>query len=400
MSDRLTMTIFLQPGISLEQINAKGMLGREYQHLQALCDLGMRLNILSYGGRSELDYAPSSPDITVLCNRFEWPERRYWRRAHQIHALPLLRSHIIRSRELHGVRAALRSHWAWGTPLVCRFSFLWTAGLETMPETLPEQLAEAYEYERNVFATVTHIMPTAPSLAEVAAQRAPNAADKTTVVSYHVDCDNFKPIHGEKRYDLIYVGWLYRVKNLENVLEAVERSGATIAIVGDSSVGPDGQPEEPEVKAGLLARFGDLDGRIHWLGKLPNEELPAMINQAKALILCSHSEGHPRAMLEALACGVPVIGSNLGGLKSTLRHEETGYLCETDVDSIAAAIETVLSQPRLIETMGANARRYALDTLSLPAVARQEYDVLRDIVRQNPLESPAKRLANYVMRRR
>ena len=395
----LKMSIFIEPGSSLEQFEAKGMLGREYQYLNALCDLGMRINILSYGGRDELDYAPASPDIKVLCNRFGIPERSYWSRVHQIHALPLLRSDVIRSRELHGIRAALRSHWAWGMPIVCRFGFLWSAGLETMPETLPEQLEEAYAYERKVFATVTHIMPSAPNLAEFVRQRAPEAAGKTTVVSFHVDCDNFKPVKCEERYDLIYVGWLYRVKNLENILEAVERTGATIAIVGDSSVGPDGKPQEPEVKARLLARFGDLDGRISWLGKMPNEALPAYINQARALILCSHSEGHGRVMLEALACGVPVIGSNLGGPKSILRHGETGYLCETDADSIAHAISTMLSQPSRIEEMGVNARRYALENFSLPAIARQEYELMRDIARRNPVDSAAKRLARYALRR-
>ncbi len=396
----LTLTLFIEPGSSLKQFSAKGMLGRYYGYFQALSDLGMRINLLSYAGRSELEYAPSSPDIRVLCNSFGLSDRTYWRRVHQLHALPLLRSDVIRSRNIHGIRAALRSHWAWGMPIVCRVDFMWSTSIETSPEVLPEQLQEAYDYERYIFANVTHSMPSTSDLAETIAKRAPAAAEKTTVVSFHVDCDLFKPIEGEKRYDLVYVGWLYRIKNLEATLEAVERTGATIAIIGESSVDAEGNPEEPEVAERLKARFGDLDGRIHWLGKMQNDDLPAYINQARALILCSHSEGHGRVMLEALACGVPVIGSNVGGIASTLRHEETGYLCETDVDSIAQAIETVLSQPRLIEKMGVNARRFALETYSMPAITRQEYELLLDIARRNPVKSAAKRIANYVMRRR
>ena len=397
---RLTVTIFNEPGISLKQLSAKGLLVWYYSYYQALCDLGMRINLLSYSGRSELEYAPSSPDISVLCNSFGLPDRTYWRRVHQLHALPLLGTDIIRSRELQGIRAAWRSHWAWGTPIVCRMGFMWSTGLQTRPEVKPEQLQEAYDYERFVFENVTHCIPATSDLAERIIKRAPAAAVKTTVIPLQVDCDLFKPVAIEKRYDLVYVGWLYRIKNLEAILEAVERTGATIAIIGDSSVDADGKPEEPEVKERLLARFGDLDGRIHWLGKKQNSDLTAFVNQAKALILCSFSEGHPRAMLEALACGIPVIGSKVGGIQSTLRHGETGWLCDTDVDSIAAAIDAVLSQPRLIETMGANARKFALENFSLPAIARREYELLADVARRNPVESAPRRIAKYVMRRR
>ena len=397
----LTVTIFIEPASTLKQFEARGMLRREYQYLQALCDQGMRVNLLSYGGRSELECAPSSPDIRVLCNHWGLPESSYARRVHQIHAIPLLRSHVLRSRNsIHSIRSALPTHWAWQIPIVCRATMMWSTNMATKPNIRPEQVSEAYEYERNVFAKVTHSIALTPELAAAIIERAPAAAGKVTVIPSHVDCELFQPLDGEKRYDLIYVGWLYRVKNLEAMLEAVERTGATIAIAGDSSPGPDGKALEPEVKARLQARFGDLDGRIHWLGSMSNEELPAYINQARALILVSHSEGFGRVIPEALACGIPVIGSKVGGIQSTLRHGETGWLCDTDANSIAAAIKTLLSQPQLIDQMGANARKFALENFSLPAIAKREYELLADVARRNPVESAARRVAKYVMRRR
>ena len=117
-------------------------------------------------------------------------------------------------------------------------------------------------------------------------------------------------------------------------------------------------------------------------------------------MLCSFSEGLPRSMLEALACGVPVIGSRVGGIASTLRHEATGILCETDAESIAAAIDTVFSQPLLLQAMGANARQYALANLSLPEYSRRKVELLTDIARRHPVDSAAKRVASYIMRKR
>lgn len=395
----LTVTIFMEPAHSLMQLEAKGQLGREFKYLQARCDLGMRINLLSFAGPSERDFAPPSPNIRLLCNSLDLPYRTFVRRAHQAHALPILRSDVIRTTNVHGMRPALRAHWAWATPLVCRNEYFWSAGLETRPEVLPSLLQEAYDYERHIFTKASHIMVASEFQAQEVLRRAPSAAGKITSIPLYVDCELFQPLDCEKRYDLIFVGFLIRIKNLEAMLEAVERTGASIAIVGGVSVDESGNPIQPEVEARLKARFGESE-HIHWLGKMPNEDLPAYINQAKALILCSFSEGLPRAMLEALACGVPVIGSKVGGIQSTIRHGETGWLCDTDADSIAHAIETVLSQPGKLKEMGANARKFALENFSLPAVARQEYELLLNVARRNPVDSIAKRVANYVMRRR
>ena len=396
----LKLSTFLHRGSTLKQMDAHYTLKREFAYLQALCDLGARINLLSFGGREELDYAPTSQDIRVLCNSWGLPERRYARRVHQIHAPHLLRSDLICTREVHGMRAAMRAGWAWRLPVVCRMDYFWSTSIETDPQVSPAQLREAVAYERKVFLRATQTIVAAQSQAEEVLCRAPEAAGKVAVVPQHVDCEIFKPSESAKRYDLVYVGRLSAIKNLESILEAVERSGATIAVIGGGTMGADGLPREGEIEAGLKARFGDLDGRIRWLGGLPHEDLPGYINQAKALILCSFSEGLPRVMLEAFACGLPVIGSKVGGIASTVRQGETGWLCGTDADSITAAIEAALSQPELLVTMGINARKFALDNFSLPAIARQEYELLADVARRNPVASAPRRIANYVMRRR
>ena len=149
----------------------------------------------------------------------------------------------------------------------------------------------------------------------------------------------------------------------------------------------------------LKDRFGDLDGRIHWLGRLKNEELPTYYNQARAFVISSRSEGTNRSMIEAMACGLPVIGTNVPELKYMLQHEETGYLCESDADSIAAAIETVLSKPTLMQTMGENARKFAVEHYSLEQLAQRGFDLLQEVATSNPVSSVTRRVAQYLTRR-
>lgn len=396
----LTITVFIDVLSSLRSWDALNVLGRESQYYNALADKGLRINFISYGGRDEQDYASAMPGVRILSNWLGLPMRTYQRRVFQLHAMPLLRSQIIRTHNTHAMLAALRAHWAWRIPLVFRMKYFWTTSAAANPQASESYLQEALSHEREIFRRASHIITATSDQAAGVAERAPEAAAKTTIIGTHVDCDLFRPLESEKRFDLIYVGRLTAVKNLEATLEAVERSGATIAIAGGGTADTDGKNFEPELEARLKARFGADNGRIHWLGKIPNESLPVCINQARALILCSHSDGLPRSMLEAMACGVPVIGSKVGGIASTLQHKVTGYLCGTDVDSITEAINTVLAQPRLLAEMGRNARRYASDTYSLEEIAQREVDLLKEIALRNPVESIAKRIAHYILRRR
>ena len=101
-----------------------------------------------------------------------------------------------------------------------------------------------------------------------------------------------------------------------------------------------------------------------------------------------------------MACAMPVIGTRVPGIQSVLQHEETGYLCDTDADSIAGAIKTVLAQPDLMRRLGENARKFAVENYSLPMLAQREYELLRDVARRHPVEGAAKRLGHYLFRRR
>ena len=206
--------------------------------------------------------------------------------------------------------------------------YSWLISAQAQLGHSPDYLRVAAKSERGVWTKATHISVANDDLAREVVAAVPAAASKISVWGHYVDCDLFRPMDTAKRYDLIYIGRLTFQKNLVATLEAVERAGATIAIIGGGTPNTEGDARDAHYGAELKARFGSIGGKVDWLGVIPNELLPKYINQARALILCSVEEGHGRVVPEALACGIPVIGSKIGGIKSTLRHEETGYLCE------------------------------------------------------------------------
>ena len=289
--------------------------------------------------------------------------------------------------------------WAWQIPLICRVSYILSKNIRISYADKPNFATLLEGQERKTWSKASHIIAATTELANHIVDQVPMSKDKLTVIPNYVDTQIFRPATTAKRYDLIYVGRITSVKNLEALLTAVRRLDLTIAIIGSGTARGDGTYDSQETDR-LQSIYGDLDGRIHWLGRIKNEDLSTYLNQAKLFVLCSFSEGHPRALLEAMACGMPIIGTNVPGIQNVLQHEITGYLCNTDADSIAEAIRAVFSQPDLMRKIGDNARKFAVENYSLPMLAQREYDLLVDVAQRYSVDSAPRRIANYLFRRR
>lgn len=118
---------------------------------------------------------------------------------------------------------------------------------------------------------------------------------------------------------------------------------------------------DPRKGAALLRRTG-LD--IHF-----SSNLAADLLHARLFLYITDSEGLGSAVLLAMAHGVPVVASNVGGLPEFVVHEQTGLLVPNDPAAIAAAAARLLSDPALAARISANARRLVLDRFTIDQVA-------------------------------
>lgn len=196
---------------------------------------------------------------------------------------------------------------------------------------------------------------------------------KVHVLWMGVDTRHFKPAdRPARRADdplrLLTVARLHVNKGHRFALRALKRLkdrglAARYTIVGD---GPDRGAIEQEVAA-----LGLTDS-VELVGTRSESEVLGLLQQSDALLLTSIGMGEaaPVAVMEAMACGLPVVCSIIGGTRDMVRHGHDGYLVEQeDVDAIAQSIGRLIEDPDLAKRMGREARARAEQVFDCDALA-------------------------------
>lgn len=117
-----------------------------------------------------------------------------------------------------------------------------------------------------------------------------------------------------------------------------------------------------ELKA--LAEKMDIKDRIIFTGM--RDDVPRVMKSLDLLVLPSHHEGFGIVLMEAMAAGVPVIGSNVGGIPEVIEHNRSGLIIDPgSVEALSSAIDGLLSDPQKSLQMAKNGRKRVEDVFSL-----------------------------------
>ena len=142
---------------------------------------------------------------------------------------------------------------------------------------------------------------------------------------------------------ILYVGNLIETKGLGDLVEALglmEKRAESLGAFKLLLVGPEASYEK-DLREMITDRA--LDQRVAFLGPVPHEEIPALMRAADVFCLPSWREGWPCSVVEAMACGVPVVATKVGGTPEIVTGPELGCLCPAHepqklADSLIAAI--------------------------------------------------------------
>lgn len=202
-----------------------------------------------------------------------------------------------------------------------------------------------------------------------------------------VDTKTIHPVSQKNGHEflLLHVARLVEKKGTEYLIRAFQRvakkfADVKLVIIGD---GPRRQSLQE------LARSLGLSSRISFLGALPHHEVLRWMQQASVFCLPSvtaktgDSEGLGMVLLEAAASGIPVIGTNHGGIPEAVQDEKTGFLVpERSVDELAERITYFIEHPAIRLKMGQAARQMAEEKFDIRKQTKTLEQIYEKLLRQ------------------
>jgi len=211
---------------------------------------------------------------------------------------------------------------------------------------------------------------------------APNIVEnRVRYIHNAVDANRFKPGERPPSNNLLYVGRVNAKKGVEDLVHAMHNlvqkfPNAKLFIIGSDPT--DGAYIE-QIKE--LAHKLGVDNNIVFVGSVPNREMSSYYQNASVFLFASHGgEGIPRSILEAMACGVPVVATEIAGIPEAVKEGVTGFLVPPrNPQSIAEKTAVILGNQDLRAKLGKNARQKIEEEFSWEKVIPRIIDVFKEV---------------------
>jgi len=199
----------------------------------------------------------------------------------------------------------------------------------------------------------------------------------------------FPPIELSKAPRVLFVGRVARAKGIFDLLSAWKSVRVTCPEAFLTVVGPDHS-------GGLFlqqVRSLGLHNSIRLTGPLPNPAIAELMRKSRLLCLPSYREGTPVCVMEALASGLPVVATRVGGISNIVKHEKSGFLIsEGDIGGLADALACLLRDHHLCARMGRVAQVFARQYLDGRKTADRLVTLYKDLIADYPEKNRDQRL--------
>ncbi|MCX5329764.1 MULTISPECIES: glycogen synthase [unclassified Streptomyces] len=214
------------------------------------------------------------------------------------------------------------------------------------------------------------------------------------VVHNGIDTALYRPDHGTEaltrigldpdRPFVLFVGRITRQKGVPHLLRAVRDIDPAAQVVLCA-----GAPDTPEIDREFRELFQELSSvreGVHWIPQmLPRPDVIQLLTHAAVFVCPSVYEPLGIVNLEAMACGTPVVASQIGGIPEVVDDGKTGVLVPVDDDfepALARALDSVLGDPEGARRMGEAGRERAVGEFGWDAVARRTVRLYEEILKQ------------------
>ena len=261
---------------------------------------------------------------------------------------------------------------------------------------------ERFRIEDRIVAEADRILAECPQDEEDLIRLYNAEPDRIAIVPCGFDPGEFEPMSRPlARMDLgldpteptlLQLGRMVPRKGVDNVIRALgvlereHRVRARLLVVGGATRDPDPVATPELARLAGIARDEGVEDRVTFVGRRDRAELKTYYNAADIFVSTPWYEPFGITPLEAMACGIPVIGSRVGGIKFSVRDGETGYLVPPDdPGALAERVAHLYKHPKLLSVLGQQAHRRVNDLFTWERVANGISAVYEEVLLEGRL---------------
>ena len=373
----MKLSVFFTFDMSLRDWHNNGLLQREIVLYQELIKkYGIEVQFITYGDDSDYEFRNQLSDIEIIpiYSYIKKPKNRYiqliqtlfipWRLKSEISS-----SDILKTNQMLGSWVAVIAKIIFKKPLIvrCGYEFFYFA-----LKSKKNILYKLFVYLISLFAyKICNRVHVATSQDKAFVVKKFNInANKIFIHPNWIDVNKFKPNYNYTKNDkLLFVGRLNSQKNISLLFKAIAGTNISLDIIGKG---------ELEGKLRQLSKKLRLD--VNFLGNISNSLMPEIYNRYRIYVLCSHYEGNPKTLLEAMACGSAVIGTTVPGIREIITNKKTGLLVAKDESYLNSAIKLLIADESLQKKLGNNASQYVEKNNSLDSLLLTEIQAYNQIM--------------------
>jgi glycosyltransferase involved in cell wall biosynthesis len=277
---------------------------------------------------------------------------------------------------------------------------------------------EIVKQEKELFQKAERFVIVSQSMRDIVQETHRVADERVSVVYNGLDVEPFmnplfrseeveklrRTVAADHEKIVLFAGRLSPQKGIKALLESAaqvvaEHPDVVYLIVGE----PDTREMVPVID-GIFRQYPMLQNKVKLLGKMPRTQLATLFQIADLVVIPSVYDTCPYMTVEAMAAGVPLVATRVGGLAEMIVDGETGLLVsvrenaegrhEVDVDELAAAQLALLADAELAQRMGSAGQRRVMSEYTLDKMVKATVDVYRQVIaEQNMPHRKLRRLA-------
>jgi len=177
--------------------------------------------------------------------------------------------------------------------------------------------------------------------------------------------------------NVVMVARFQKQKDHETLFKALEgllNKRIVIHLIGDGPL---------EEKYKLMSRKMKLNNLVKFHGS--RNDVGVFLNNADLFLLISNYEGLPLSIIEAMSCGLPIIASNVGGVKELVINNENGFLINKgDYHHLQKSLEYILNNPNILNQLGKNSRKLFLERFTVDIMVSKTESFYKEAIEEYP----------------